>query len=281
MSNTGFTISDGRDLIKVFKSYTSTKATATGFKVGASDLCDLFEKYVTGNPSAVKTNFVTASGDLSTIFAKYVPYAITGSGIYTSTSGTINSVSYNTILTFTSGTNSITITQPTTFTIYYLAVGPGGNGYKFAGGAQSVGGGGGGGEVLTGSLTDGTYNISIGSAGSNTTIGSITARFGQTLNSYSGATSGSNNTGATGSFTSGGGGGGSAAAATTNDGGAGTSFNGVTYGVGGKGGTTTTGNAANGANNTGNGGGGANHYSVTTYQAGTGGSGIVIIYFNY
>ena len=95
-------------------------------------------------------------------YSNSIPYQINGyiinNGIYTITSN----AQYNTIITFTAN-SSITFYQ--NYIVNYIVVGGGGGGTL---GQYAGGGGGGGGEVLTGllnSLSNNSYNITIGNGG--------------------------------------------------------------------------------------------------------------------
>jgi hypothetical protein len=72
MTNTGYKISSGKDLVTLFKPYTSgaTKAAATGYTIsGGADLSDLFEIFST-NQAAATGYTISGGADLNTIFER-------------------------------------------------------------------------------------------------------------------------------------------------------------------------------------------------------------------
>lgn len=222
-------------------------------------------------------------------------YTATGSYNVTSNS------SYNTIIYFT-GNGTITFNQNAM--INYIMVGAGGNGGGGTAPNNSGAGGGGGGEVISSSYFftgEQSYSINVAnSSSSNTNITSSqkvilscnNGSSGSNVPGGTGGSSGNNNPGGTGAapittntfFGGGGGGNGGIGGSTTggpNGGSGGPGFtspiDGTIYGVGGNGGSSTNSSqASSGAPNTGNGGVGSNSNGI----GGSGGSGVVVLYFN-
>ena len=212
----------------------------------------------------------------------------TATGTFTTSSGTINNVQYNYILTFT-GNGTFTLNTGNV-TINYLIVGGGGNGGNGQT-AIAAGGGGGGGAVVNSFFNPESEYVLLINVGNseqesfiadNNNIRIATASNGRRGNNAagfpgSGGASGNGNAGG-GIGTGGGGGGGSSGPGSIPNGGPGTQFiinsTTTTYGVGGQGGGSVS-----GAANSGNGGAGGNTSSGGA-GGGAGGSGIIILYFN-
>jgi hypothetical protein len=289
MSTTGFKISTGDDLSNLFQPRTTTKRADVGFIASdGRDISNWFETYTSGSTKAPETKYKISDGsDLNLLFKKIGPYTATGA---TLSSGTINNISYNTILTYTSVSSNTFTALVANLVVNYYVVGGGGSGSFSSTTSYNYysGGGGGGGKCSQSSFIptiNTSYTISIGSAGYSSAIGSVvTANPGQNAGYQYGGYSGSGKVAGKPTTTSpynGGGGGGDTTAGSGSTGGTGFTFNGRVYGsggAGGKGGGNKYG-AAGGAN-TGNGGGGGDGSLGSYTQGGLGGSGIVILYFN-
>ena len=118
--------------------------------------------------------------------------------------------------------------------------------------------------------TSGTFTV--------TTVGNV-GSVSYMISSGGGGTSGQGNSGRNGNGSSGGGGGGKGSGGgTSTTAGAGLAFQGVTYSGGGTGGTATAGNNSSGPAGTGRGGDGG---GGGPYGGGNGGTGAVVIYYQY
>ena len=288
----GYNTAGNGDPGGVYISFEISNPTNYVCNTGSSyqDLNLLFQPQLTTPEVYNITNFVvtnytpcwtTTSGtyDLGQIFENINPpyYTLTGTYYITSNS------SYNTIIYFTG--NGTIVFNTSSINVQYFAVGAGGNGGNVAGG-----GGGGGGQVLNGNFSYTSlqqYTITIGTTGGSNTLitgGStnITSNNGSNATGHNGGTSGSGNPGLPGllviTYYVGGIGGGSYTGSGYTQGqGTPCPVNSTIYGVGGSGGIGIyTEQAVSGLYNTGNAGEGGNSNGI----AGSGGSGVVIFYFN-
>jgi hypothetical protein len=101
-SNVGFIV-DTSDLSNLFKPYTSgTKAVTTGFKNGANDLCDLYQKYVF-SPMVGITNIKINDNtiDINTLFQKKMSFKSTNSVVFSG--ARINAITYNNNMLYVGG----------------------------------------------------------------------------------------------------------------------------------------------------------------------------------
>jgi len=271
--------------------------TTTNFMVNGKDLNTIFMAYQNGTQYYVP--YATSAGGKDTNFEKIFQHKVYVNDIsYTQTggthsTGTINNTPYNDIITFnSSGTFTFEVlenidNQPVSF----LAVGPGGDGssseeiysqWVYGNYYRYGGNGGGGGEVIVSSFKDlGEYEIRL-NTGKPTeivkdTLQIVAARAGNN-NGLSGS---GNEPGTVNGTVPGTGGGGDVASGNGSTGGVGTSFNETTYGSGGDGGGYDWSTGESGLANTGNGGdGGGLTNSHKSYEGGSGGTGICILYFN-
>jgi len=292
MATTGFRINDASnsDLSTIFNPRGSaTPATNTGFiAIDGSDISLWFQPY--SNLQAVTTNYKISNGtDLNSVFQKLNIINYTATGTFTTTSGTIRSVSYNRILRFT-GSGTFTLNSGIA-TINCLVVGGGGRGGLAATGNDFCeGGAGGGGAVVDSSfnpIVSTSYSINVGNGEQNSSISNTAITANRGINgaaatnqaSGNGGASGNGNNGGLGQNGQGGCGGGAGGGGGTFVRGPGISFTinstTTTYGVGGFGGSNAF-PVAGGAN-TGDGGGGGR---APQGAGAAGGSGIIILYFN-
>jgi hypothetical protein len=261
------------------------------------------------NPSECIDQFINIA-PLPNISVSYTGASSFNSNPYT---GTSNGYTY---LKFT---NSGTINMISeSGTIYYVIVGGGGDCNVRENSVD--GGGGGGGQVLSGSvnLTQGTYNITVGSSGQSSSFYTLTASNGlsppgpaSSPNSGNGGNSGSGGLGGLASYdapgnpgVNGGGGSGGYGANPGGNGGDGPLINfadgssGIYFGGGGGGGYSGGGGdaisssggaggggigggleiATSGSANTG-GGGGAGAWNGASKTGGSGASGVVLLYY--
>ena len=292
--------------------YIMPTISEVGYNINNLDFINYFSPYVSNNVKAPTTGYLTSYGlDLSNIFKKnlnYIYYNVTGT--YTTTSDQ----SYNTILTFTSGSGTIQFVNVTS-TVNCVVIGGGaggtsGNdspGISGGGNGGSGGRGGGGGQTVTSILNyvkGVTYSITVGSGGSKG-FWNLGIRYAATAGNPSNidtivATGGTINTG-NGTGGSAGTSGKNGGNGTNNDGaGGGGGYVGIPVtgsGSGGNGGPNGGGNGGNGgignsagvngspgtANTGGGGGGGGGSGYPLMYAAasgGNGGSGVVIVKFN-
>ena len=304
----GYITSDGSynntDLDSIFKARTSAASEDVGYSLNGTDLSQRFEPLNgrgKAEPVGYKpntSNYPDAT-DLSDVFLNinYIPPVLefTQTGGNVTISGSVNNITYDYVIIFNSNGSFGVTNNPNSTFINYILVGGGGTGG--GGGYQSGhqgGGGGGGGEVIISSFippTNASYTITIGGSTTNSSISSVSAIAGQSGQSFSvypkgsGGASGSGQAGAGASAGAGGGGGGQNSAGNGRTGGTGTTIiiNGQStlFGQGGDGGKSG-GDGAAGTPNTGNGGfGGGSPTSGDSYtDGGSGGSGIVILYFN-
>lgn len=82
MANTGFQISDGKDLIDVFQEFISgSQATATGFQTAlGTDLNTIFAPYVSGTPATATGYKISGGTDLNSVFAPPIIFTRSTSG---------------------------------------------------------------------------------------------------------------------------------------------------------------------------------------------------------
>jgi hypothetical protein len=292
MANTGFIVTNNgtiSDLSILFQPRgLTTKQPNTGFIASdGNDLSNWFQEYTSGD-KAITTNYKLSDGitDLNLYFKKISTSTYEANGTYTTTTGTIDKIFYNTILKFSGTENSIKISG-NNLNINYFIVGGGESGRSgsYNGLGYSGGIGGGAGQYIKNSfnaVAERDYKIKIGDSNTSSNIidnivEAITGTNGTSGNGFAPGTV----------FSSedkpGPGGGGGTAAGKSTTGGIGYTFFGATYCVGGNGGMNGGGNGVAGAANTGNGGNGGNGGSSKTAPVGSGGaggSGVVFMYFN-
>ena len=267
-------LSNGVDLYNLFVPLSTHQPGSTTsfnyYDTSSASYKDLNTLFAPQTPPStinyITTNFFSGTYDLGQIFQNV--YVVTGT--YTTTSNP----SYNTILTFSPG--SATITFYFIGTIYCTATGAGGKGGNGSNNETFIltgfggGGGGGGGTSITTITTsiNQMFNINVSSSGGTSSYLQNASTLSYILEGFNGH----NGTNAT-SITEGAGG----------IGGSGTTYLGIngTPGSGQSGGLGGTGGDDNGYGNGGNGGtgGGASGSSPPT-NGSPGGNGVVILSFN-